>query len=401
MTLATFAVEIALLLAVALSKAGQMWRETRLGLAVGPRWPVVIVVVSLAVGIAVGLPRRFSDLNYTVPGLALQVGQNLALIGTFLALQLLYLPAAKDGSHRRPIIREVSFAMTVCFVAVVLLAVYAAFNIPTHYIAKELQRPGVAVFYVLVESYVLYVTACVVARSARYARRIDEWPLQVGLVVTGLGCLGQLVACVLRNILVLDAVAFGDVPAVGVDISSVALNLGKGLIAVGLIVPLCVGRSSAARLWIARLCTFQRLRGLWDVVAVVFPEVIRRPQVGAQPPRGAPIRWSWWRIRPHLAFRYTGRVTECRDGVGRARGHIDAQDPEGSLPERFAAELLACDGFSSNEYDADLDADARHLAEVSRRIKRRGTGWLRDPSIRVKPHAPSTSPVDTMRKDAS
>ena len=390
MTLSTFALELAVLLAVALSKAVQMRRERDLGLALRPRWPVATATVSLGLSVVLSLPGRFPSISYGVDPKTVQLAANLTLMTTFFALQLLYLVPSKTGSVRQPLLREiVAFAATVG-AAVALMVALAVQHSPTSYEPASLHRPTVATFYLVVGAYLIYVLGSLTIRNALYTRRIPSWPTRIGLAVTGVGCLMLLVSALVRGGIVVDALLTGSYPAVVREASSALLHLGNPVLTVGLVLPLLLGRVVATRLWLIRSVRYRQMHPLWTAVAAVFPEVVRPAHGPDQAVSNALMRW-WRTVRPRsMAFRYTRRVVECRDGVARGQAYIPTERPGGSraasppnpLADRFASELVAC-GISSTRYvgdGTDLDADARELASLSTTLRARGLDWLqRDP----------------------
>ena len=367
-----FLVQLGLLLLIVVVKAAQLAAERRRGVGLDPRMPTVFAACGLLVALVLGLAGQFPGFyGFTVDNHPVQYVQNISLMGAYFALQFLYLtPRVLD---RRPGRRETALFLAVAGVLAVLSALAWISAVPTDDRAVTLsQHPLVALFYLVGAAYLSYVAGAVAVRGGRYVVPTSG-VLRAGLLLVALAAAMQSLGSLSRVLVVAQALATGAYDPTVYQLASPLFNLSKPLLALGLALPLLVGRARAIVHWLRRRRRFRALSTLALVALQVFPDI--RGTEGSTRARSE-------RAGHGLKFRYIRRVTECRDAINRARHYenLPSTEPrethDDAPAQRFWAELVACGATSAFTIGLDLDTEAAELARISSAMRRRGLAWL-------------------------
>lgn len=381
-TTVAYLVEMAVLVAVLIIKLGRLVEERRRSVSLAPRWPTAAAAVCLLLGLLFGLAGKFPGLSGAAfDKYLLQWIQNALIMGSYFSLQLLFLPPV--SSRPGPVRRESLLFAVVLLVLLVLTGVMWAHGYSNDDSPRSLgSEPAVATFYLLGSVYLVYIAGTVAVRAAGYVLGTGGWT-RAGLALTALGAGMQSAGSALRLYPKLEAALTGSYSEFVYSLSSPLANLSKPIIVVGLVLPLLAGRLAALGRMNDRRRHHRRMYTLWSVTLTVFPEVQRRPvpveDEDSPAGSGAPASSGGF------TFRYVRRITECRDGIARAGSAVAGASLDGdgdgrrALVTRFWEELAACGLNAPQLTGADLDEEARQLADASMEMSRRGVGWAADP----------------------
>lgn len=358
------------------------------------RWAVVIAIACLTIALVLNIPREHDTVDYGIDSRLIQLGQNVAIIGAFGALQLFYLNFVAEYLRRSRLRLEVVIIAATLGALTVFTGYIIAIDASLRLLPENLNQPIVAAFYAVGGGYVIYALGTQLWWTTRYARRLSDNVLRIAAVITAAGAFILLTGSILRIVLLLKAAVWGrtfspDSQLIVLDL----VRLGTPVLIIGLIFPSIVGWAARTWRWCGEFCAYRQLGPLWRAVRWAYPEIIRPAAPVDQPPvepSSARSRSVSQRRMSCMGFALQSRLVQCRDGYLRAHSFLDensaaATDGRG---RRFITELKACPrlalcGSAATDSDTNghhhrLAPDARQLIAVSQALRKRGLAWCRE-----------------------
>lgn len=343
-------------------------------------WAITVAVAGLAVALALNLPREFPALAGGASPKLLQLGQNVAVIGAFAALQLFYLSFVARFL-RRPRIRAELVVVVAVVVALAVLAALVVDDDGLRFEAAALRDPAVTLFYAVGGAYITYALVTQLWWTLRFGRRLTDPVLRVAALVAAAGAAALIVAEVVRTAAAVEAGVGAGRWAVATARPVLSLiAVGTGLLVAGLVLPVLLGGIDRLRRRVAGLVTHRQLRPLWTAVRWAYPEIVRPPEPVDRPPERPATPW-WERrgARSTVGVAAQLRLQQCRDGYLRAAPLLDGAATETLDPrvDRFVTELRACPRIEIGSPDVGSALERRRLRRVSRALRDRGLDWCR------------------------
>ncbi|ASW57091.1 MAB_1171c family putative transporter [Plantactinospora sp. KBS50] len=341
--------------AAAVAWSALLYRLGR-GLRQDPRDPALYAVCTafalMGLVFTVSTPAIWSRLDgWTgIPNLSLLVSQSgvIAFSGTIQCLIIFWTHPGSTG-WRRARWRLLWVVGVLVTMAVLFSAVPPRPEQPRVAAATYAAEPTYGIYLGCYLAMVAVGVADIIRLCLPYARDAGRTWLSRGLRLTATGAAFGVLYCVLRTGTVVAALLHFDqhrweflVP--------ITASLGALLIIVGLTLPALGPRMFRVTTLLARRRAYQRLRPLWEAVAVTMPEVVL--DRGGRWPAAA--LWD-------LDRRLRRRVIEIGDGIRGVRDHLDesaAAEPTGGPDPavRYAGRLRAALVAFEQRRRADLDA---------------------------------------------
>ncbi len=156
-------------------------------------WAITVAVVGLGVALGLNLPREYPDLAGGVPPKLLQLGQNVAVVGAFAALQLFYLGFVARFLPR-PRIRAELVVVVAVVVALAVLTAVVVDDDGLRYEAAALRDPAVTLFYIVGGVYITYALGTQLWWTLRFGRRLADPLLRFASLVAAGGAAALIVA---------------------------------------------------------------------------------------------------------------------------------------------------------------------------------------------------------------
>ena len=341
-------------------------------------WAITVAVVGLGVALALNLPREFPELAGRASPKLLQLGQNVAVIGAFAALQLFYLSFVARFL-RRPRIRVELVVVVAVVVALAVLTVLVVDDDGLRFEAAALRDPSVTLFYVVGGAYITYALVTQLWWTLRFGRRLTDPVLRVAALVAAAGAAALIVAESVRTAAAVEAVVgAGRWAAATGRLVLLLIALGTGLLVVGLVFPVVLRGIDLLRQHVRSLVVHRQLRPLWTAVRWTYPEIVRPSEPVDRPP-DEPYT-PWWdrrRARSTAGVAAQLRLQQCRDGYLRAAPLLDGDGSAIPDPrvDRFVAELRACPRIEISAPEVGSALERRRLLRVSRALRHRGLDW--------------------------
>jgi hypothetical protein len=325
------AVLLAVLLVVLAVRAVSVWRDRRST----EQWAFLLAIAGVVVTLLLEVPRVQPDLVPGVDPRLARLGQNLAIVAAFAALQLFYLRHVSRFLRRPRLVVELVVVAAVAAVLVASTVRVVAEGGDLGSGTATLRRPAVAAFYLAGGGYILYAVGTQLWWTARFARRRDAVEPLVRRAATGAaaGSLLILAGEAVRCAAVLAVLVTGRSPG-DLERPSLALILAGSLVLViALGLPALVVQGRAALRWWRMWRAHRGLAPLWREVARACPELVRPPRPADGPGAARRIR------RTPVAVALHHRLGQCREGYLRAvAGDGAPPDPRlAALAERLRA----------------------------------------------------------------
>lgn len=357
------------------------------------RWAVVIAIACITIALLLNLPREHPTVDFGIDVRLIQLGQNVAIVGAFGALQLFYLNFVAEYL-RRPRLRLEVMVIAVTLGALAVLTWYIiAIDASLQPLPENLRQPIVAAFYAVGGGYIIYALSTQLWWTMRYAQRLRDTVLRAAAIITAAGAFILLTGSILRVVLVLEAAVWDRSFSRETRMAVLDLiRLGTPILIAGLIFPSVVGRVASTWRWWGEFRAHRQLGALWHAVRWVYPEIIRPAVPTDRPPAepsGSRSRSAGQRRTSHMGFALQSRLVQCRDGYLRAHRFLEANSAT-TTDERvrlFVTELKACPQLALHQTTAAdpimkgrnrLAPDTRQLIAVSRTLRKRGMDWCRD-----------------------
>lgn len=230
-----------------------------------------------------------------------------------------------------------------------------------------------AMHWITYLSFMTWTIAGSLGMCIRYRRLSDSDLVRTGMTLLAAGCAGGLLFVAWRVTVLLSIVYAGEAGLVRWDTLVAAAVIGPSLllVVIGASWQVLSARGHALRLSFDAWVALRRLRGLWESLVAVAPDVVLDPPLG---------RWVEGWLPGRVQLRLHRRVIEIRDGIAAVGAYVPSAAQAG-------AEQLALT-YRREAVDRAAAAEAAWLALGCRLVASGGPlvsqpAWPRDASRNV------------------
>ncbi|MER6069682.1 MAB_1171c family putative transporter [Streptomyces sp. NPDC001817] len=348
-----------------------------------PLRAVTLCLISAAVSFGLALSPSAKAVRSLGGAGAPRLMQNILVFCMVFWLMCFYLYSAADSVRGRVRARWEALLLGLTILGTSLATIASAGqDTGGDYRSVDMRVPGLAVFYLLADLYLVYALTMALRWTLR-CRRASQGPLATGLRLIGFALGTIAAASAIRAALTVVRWRGGTVSPAITKISGHLIAVAIVLFVIGLGYPAVRTRLSVMRLRRHRRTMYHRLQPLWSLLHEAYPEdALYRNRFSS--------RGLLWRPRG-VDRRYYRRAIECRDGLVRISPYLEQADVTGPGLSESAADLLAdrlraalkaqADGREA-PYSAaavavpqtqNLDEDVRQLVMLSDALDRRAS----------------------------
>lgn len=366
------------------------------------QWAILVAILGIVAALVLDLPRENPMLDIGFDPRLARLGQNVAIVCAYGALQLFYLRYVTQFL-RRPRLGLELIIVGVVLVALVLFTIdIIAVGADMTTSLQNLSNPAVVGFFLTGGLYIAYAQGTQLWWTARFSRRpeIADPLIRRAAYGAALGNALSLVAQFIRLAVVLAAV-FAGVSLHGIELAPRLVVVGAAVLVVSLVLPVLI-RAGARLVMVGReIRAYRQLGPLWEAVAWTYPALIRPTRPTTSPPSPVRVSRSGRRSGSRTGLMLQNRLGQCREGYLRTLPRIISDPATGTAPAMAEPRVAVFAEHLRDTPPVDLDvadpasrgglpADTSEFTAVSLALRAQGLEWCR----RETPTRPDSAIVD-------